>query len=129
MRKVISVEYSELILIRIVNLPFPRDTNNEAQNLTSPSCPQTPDQAPSRDVKGPANKSRFIKLFLAGTGFLPFMFARLARKNNVNRNTDNKSVSVKSHTYKALLRNRHACSTQSVNQTQGRIFFCLLSTQ
>ena len=53
MRKVISVEYSLLLLIRIVNLPFPRDTNNEAQNLTSPSCPQTPDQAPSRDEKGP----------------------------------------------------------------------------
>ena len=76
-----------------------------------------------------SNKSRFIKLFLAGTGFLPFMFSRLATKNNVNRNTDNKSVSVKSHTYRTLLRNRHACPTQSVSQTQGRFFFCLLSTQ
>lgn len=51
MRKVISVEY--LKSIRKVNLPFPRDINNEVQNLTSPSCPRTLDQAPSPDGKGP----------------------------------------------------------------------------
>lgn len=61
-----------------------------------------------------SNTLRLIKLVIARKGVLCFMFARLMTDNNVNHNIDNKSLSVRSHIYKALLKNRRAYSTQSV---------------